>query len=331
MNKIFIVFICLLLSFCVSESPENEEPVNQTDQNSQEDVSADTQADESDNSEEYENSSETEDDPIFSGLTEEQAEFVKRYINKMVYMVYFSEDADQNETYMNSAVNKANSFLIENNLTAIDLDQVEQLKEEQALAYEEQTGLSESIIQWLANKLNADIYIEIYLETTSSTQIGGKHYGTAVVEIKAYETSTAVLMGSASFSTSEHEYSTISRENAVYTAIELAINNTMPELIEQVKMNMRNSAVSGIRYEIIIQNPLGDRIMSNFWEKLSHHVEDIQSISQSEQEIHYNIWYIGSMVELKSLIYNITETISGLQNMEMVYSRGKSITFHTGY
>jgi hypothetical protein len=331
MNKIFIVFICLLLSFCVSESPENEEPVNQTDQNSQEDVSADTQADESDNSEEHENSSETEDDPIFSGLTEEQAEFVKRYINKMVYMVYFSEDADQNETYMNSAVNKANSFLIENNLTAIDLDQVEQLKEEQALAYEEQTGLSESIIQWLANKLNADIYIEIYLETTSSTQIGGKHYGTAVVEIKAYETSTAVLMGSASFSTSEHEYSTISRENAVYTAIELAINNTMPELIEQVKMNMRNSAVSGIRYEIIIQNPLGDRIMSNFWEKLSHHVEDIQSISQSEQEIHYNIWYIGSMVELKSLIYNITETISGLQNMEMVYSRGKSITFHTGY
>ena len=246
-------------------------------------------------------------------------------------MVYFNEETEEDEYYISGALNKANEYLMENNLVAIDLGQIEQIKEDQTLAYEEQTGQSESIIQWIANKLNADIYIEISAKTEGSTQIGGKYYGAAQLELKAYETSTAILMGSASYTTIDQKYSTVSQENARFNAIQEAVNIAIPRLIEQIRENMRNSAINGIRYEVIIQNPPGDRTMNSFWDKLSSKVKDIQSISQSMEEIRYNVWYIGSMVELKSLIYNITETISGLQNMEMVYSRGKSITFHTGY
>ncbi len=324
MSKAFIILIFVIVLGCVSE------PSKQEDSNTQNNETVETHPQEDTPPPEPEEIVE-QTNPIYSGLTEAEIEFVSRYLNKMIYMVYFDEETEEDEYYISGALNKANEYLIENSLVAIDLDQIEKIKEDQILAYEEQTGQSESIIQWIANKLNADIYIEVSAKTEGSTQIGGKYYGTAQLELKAYETSTAILMGSASYTTIDQKFSTVSEENARFNAIQEAVNIVMPRVIEQIRENMKNSAINGIRYEVIIQNPLGDRAMNSFWDKLSGEVKDIQAISQSMEEIRYNIWYIGSMVELKSLIYNITETISGLQNMEMVYSRGKSITFHTGY
>jgi len=71
--------------------------------------------------------------------------------------------------------------------------------------------------------------------------------------------------------------------------------------------------------------------MSRFWSKLEEQVRSIKSLSQSPEEAHYYVWYIGSLNDLKNIIYDITDTVSGLENMEMVLSRGKSITFNTGF
>lgn len=80
-----------------------------------------------------------------------------------------------------------------------------------------------------------------------------------------------------------------------------------------------------------VQKPLGDRVMSRFWSSLENKVRSIKSLSQSAEEVKYYVWYIGSLDQLKNLVYNITETVSGLENMEMVLSRGKSIIFNTGF
>jgi hypothetical protein len=94
---------------------------------------------------------------------------------------------------------------------------------------------------------------------------------------------------------------------------------------------MAKTLTRGIRYEVIIQKPLGDRVMSRFWSRLEQRVRSIKSLSQSPEEIKYYVWYIGSLDQLKNIVYDITETITGLENMEMVLSRGKSITFNTGF
>jgi hypothetical protein len=52
-------------------------------------------------------------------------------------------------------------------------------------------------------------------------------------------------------------------------------------------------------------------------------------VSQSAEEVKYYVWYIGSVDDLKNLVYKITDTVPGLENMEMVLTRGKSITFNT--
>jgi len=269
--------------------------------------------------------------PDYGAVTDKEKEFIARYVDRMTYMVYFSEEAKEKIHFMKAAVGKANEFLVSKALDIIDSEQIERLKEDQQTVYEEETGESISIIQWIAQKLNSDLYIEIFGKTSGSSQLGGKHYGEAAVELKAFEASTALLMGSASYTTLEKAYSQTSQEAARLNAIQAAVYQTMPRLIDQVKTNMTKMLSRGIRYEMTIQKPLGDRAMSRFWSKLESKVRSIKSLSQSVEEVKYYVWYIGSLDQLKNLVYDITETVSGLENMEMVLSRGKSITFNTGF
>lgn len=269
--------------------------------------------------------------PDYGEVTANELQYIAQYVDRMTYMVYFDEEAGEEILYIKAAVGKANEYLANQAFDIIDADQIERLKEDQQTVYEEETGESISIIQWIAQKLNSDIYIEIFGKTRGTTQIGGKHYGEANIELKAYEASTAVLMGSASYNTLEKAFSRTSQQAARLNAIQGAVYKTMPRLVNQVKKNMTKALTRGIRYEVIIQNPLGDRAMSRFWSKLEQKVRSIKSLSQSTEETRFYVWYIGSMNDLKNIIYDITDTISGLDNMEQVLSRGKSITFNTGF
>jgi hypothetical protein len=265
----------------------------------------------------------------YGAVSEEEKAYIARYVDKMTYMVYFDKAAAEDLFYVKGAVGKANEYLVSQSLDIIDAEQVEKLKEEQQLAYEAETGESMSIIQWIAQKLNSDIYIEIFAKTEGNTQLGGKHYGTAQIELKAYEASTAMLMGSASYNTLDAAYSTQSQQAARLNAIQGAVYKTMPRLVQQVKDNMKKSLFRGIRYEVIIQKPLGDRAMSRFWDKLKSKAKDIKLLSQSAEEVKAYLWFIGSVNDLKSVVYDVTEQIAGLENLEMILARGKSLTFNT--
>ena len=151
------------------------------------------------------------------------------------------------------------------------------------------------------------------------------------MELKAFEASTAVLMGSASYTTLEKAFSQSSQESARLNAMQAAVYKTMPRLIDQVKTNMTKWLRRGIRYEVTIQQPLGDRAMSGFWSRLEDRTRSIKLLSQSAEEVRAYVWLIGSITDLKNTVYDITDTIAGLENMEMVLSRGKSITFNTGF
>ena len=314
MKKVLFLFLILIFIISCTSTPstsETSEPIETSEQNTVE-------------------IQDSEDSiHIYDELTADEKSFISLYLDKITYMVYSGDHSEEEAIYNQSSVITANEFFIKNKMDTIDINQIEELKKEQELTYEEETGQSMSILQWIAGKLNADIYIEIMVKTDGMTK-GEKYYGNAQVNLKAYETSTSILMGAVSHGSIDLSYSSISEEEARLDAIQLLLSRCMPDLILQVKENMEKAMYQGIRYEVIIQNPANDKVMGRFSEKLAANVKDIKNLSVSEKEIKYHIWHIGSLEDLKNVIYTITRSIIELENIVTVLSRGKSVTFNTG-
>jgi hypothetical protein len=267
-------------------------------------------------------------EPAGEEPTAAEARFINRYVDNMTYMVYFSEEAGEDPFYMKAAVGIANEYLTSNAIEAIDLEQVEKLKKDQQMVYEEETGESISIIQWIAQKLNADIYVEIDARTSGETS-GGKYYGQANVTVKGFEASTGRLLGSQPWN-SPKTYSTSSEEAARINALQTSVYKAMPLVIEQAKAYMSKALRNGLKYELIVQRTSDARLMNDFRRKLQRKVKDIRTVSQTEEQTSYEVYLIGDPEDLVDLVYDVAETVPGLEGIYQVLLRGKSITFNTG-
>ena len=261
-------------------------------------------------------------------VTPEEAKIIARYVDKMTYMVYFNESSGADPFYMKAAVGIANEFLASNSMEAIDLQQVEALKKDRQKAYEEETGKSITMIQWLAQKLNADVYIEID-GVTSGESAGGKHYGQANITLKGFEASTGRLLGSQPWN-SPKTFSTASQQAARINALQTSVYKAMPIVIGQAKAYMAKALKAGIKYEVIIHSTPDAKVMSAFRRRLVAKVKDVQTVSQTAEETRYFVFMIGSVEELVDTIFETADKVDGLQGLQQVLLRGKSVTFNSG-
>jgi len=261
-------------------------------------------------------------------VTAEEQRIIARYVGRMTYMVYFNEEASEDAFYMKAAVGIANEYLASNAMEAIDFDQVERLKRDQQMAYEEETGRSISLIQWIAQKLNADVYIEIDGRTSGESS-GGRFYGQANITLKSFEASTGRLLGSQPWN-SPRTFSTASEEAARINALQTSVYKAMPIVIDQAKAIMAKALREGIKYELIVQNTSDPRAVSDFRRRLQRRVRDVRTLSQTAEEARYEVFLIGTIEDLVDLVYDVAEVVPGLDGMYQVLLRGKSVTFNTG-
>lgn len=260
--------------------------------------------------------------------SEEEQRKMRQFLDTMSFMVYFNEDSVADDRYVRSAVNMANEFLASSGKSVYDLSQVEKLKEDQRLAYEEETGQVQSVLQWLAQKLNADVYVEVAAEVTGQTE-GSNYYGTANVLVKFYETSTGQLLASMPYN-SPRAFSRTSEFEAVNNALQSSVYKVMPLAMEQATGIMGKSFLRGLKYEIIIQNTPDNRMMSSFRRRLNSRVKYLEVKSQSPEETRLEVYYIGRGWELEDEIYGVSEMVPGMEGLYQVMMRGRSITFNTG-
>jgi hypothetical protein len=260
--------------------------------------------------------------------TAEEKRFIARYVDNMTYMVYFNEEGSEDPFYMKAAVGIANEFLTSNAMEAVDLTQVEKLKKDQQMLYEEETGESISMIQWIAQKLNADVYVEIDGRTTGETS-QGKYYGQANITLKGFEASTGRLLGSQPWN-SPRTFSTASEQAARINALQTSVYKAMPVVIDQAKAYMDKALRNGIKYELVIQKTEDPRMVSDFYRKMRRKVKDISTVSQTTEEAKYNVYLIGSIEDLVDVVYDVSETVAGMEGLYQVVLRGKSVTFNTG-
>jgi hypothetical protein len=261
-------------------------------------------------------------------LTPEEEAYLNNYLARLNYMVYFDEAAGLNPQSAKIAVNQANRYLIEKlGLTVVDFDQIEKNKKDQQAVYQAETGGSIDLIQYIAQKFNADVYVEISFSTTTSTS-GGRFYAAASGSMKLYDTSTAQLLGSVSFQSPE-VMSTTSIAAAESNAVAASVWNGMPRMIDQSKMLVKNSLSRGIRYEIILQSTPDSRAVSNLRRYLGRSVREVEQVSYTAAETKLAVFTFSNATRVEDAIYEAAER-AGMMDVYLVYSRGKSFTFNSG-
>jgi len=266
-------------------------------------------------------------------VTPDEERFIRRYVETMTYMVYFSDDAavgaDNADFIMQSAVNQANSYLVSDGRVVVDAAQVERLKSDQQLVYEEETGREISLLQWVARRLNADVYIELDAQVTGTTS-AENHYGTADVTLNMYDTSTAQVLGSVN-RRSQNSFSRTSQQDAVLNAVQSTVYQAMPYAVEMARNQMARMLTRGIRYELTIQNPPDARSLSRFRSAMRDDVREIATVSQSPEEAVYEVFVVGSTDDVVDLVYEVSERVAGFEDLVLVISRGRAMTFDAGF
>ena len=259
----------------------------------------------------------------------EETALINEIIGKLSFMVYYDENSSTDSFLAKTAIGVANRYLSDNGMEYIDLGQIEQIKKDQASAYEDETGQSVSMIQWIAGKLNADIYIEIVIDANSNTK-NNRYYGSASVSLKNFDASTAAGRGSSYYQTVPPAMSTVSEADALNNAVASATFNAIKKAVDQARTYTRKELTQGIKYNLVIQNTIDSRLMRNFMKKMERKVKSIKRISTSPEETKYDVRLIGKIEDLEDLVYDVSEGLAGLEGMSLVYQRGNSITFDSG-
>jgi hypothetical protein len=272
-------------------------------------------------------------EPTVDPVSAEEERFIQRFVDTMTYMVYFAEDSavdtEDAAFIMRSAVNQAGGYLVSDGRLVVDADQVERLKRDQELVYEEETGREISLLQWVARRLNADVYIELDARLSGSTR-SGNHYGTAEITLSMYDTSTGQVLGSVN-RRSQESFSRTSQQDAILNAVLSTVYQAMPAAVEMSRTQMARAVARGIRYELTIQNTPDGRAMSRFRTALRDEVKDVQSVSQSPEQTVYEVFAVGSTDDIVDVVYEVSERVAGFENLTLIMSRGRSLTFDAGY
>lgn len=278
------------------------------------------------------NAGKVEDEPIITKIPETSAEelaIISEYIDSLTYMVYFDENVEADPFLTRTATAAATRYLDENGYEYVDLSQIERIKEDQAMVYEEETGNAVSIIQWIAHKLNADIYIELSLDTNSRTD-NGKYYGSAVLNLNSYSASTAEGRGSAVYQTIPPAFSRVSEQDALSNAVASAVSMGMVQAVAAAEKETVRAVSRGFKYTLTMHNTGDALVMREFEKKLNSRVKGLKRLSYSPEESLFEVYLIGDVSMLEDVIYDTAETIRALDGLMLVMQRGNTIIFDTG-
>jgi hypothetical protein len=261
-------------------------------------------------------------------LTPEEQAYLQTYLSRLNYMVYYNEEAKVEPKFAKAAVTQANRYLLEKlGLSVMDFDQIEKNKKDQQTAYQNETGGSIDLIQYLAQKFNADVYVEIDFTLSNETR-DNKYYSSAQGSMKIYDTSTATLLGSVVLS-SQTAFSPNSADAAATNAIASTVWAAMPKMIDQSKELLKNSLSRGIRYEVIIQKTPDSRQMSQLRRALSKKIREVEQVSYSASSTKLYLYTFQKSDKVEDALYE-AGSAAGLNDINLVYSRGKSYTFDSG-
>lgn len=261
-------------------------------------------------------------------ITPDERAFLAAYLGRLSYMVFYNDQGGMDPRLAKLAVSQANRYLIEQlGMSVLDFDQVDRNKKDQIDAYQVETGGSIDLIQFIAQKFNADVYLEIDIKAGAEGR-SGSYTATAQGTMKIYETSTGSLLGSITF-LSPPTYSPANADAAIANAVAASVWQAMPRVTEQSKSLIGASLSRGVRYELIVQKTPDSRQMSTFERALARKFREVERLSYSPGETRFALFSFQNRGAVEAAVYDASQD-SALTSLYLVYMRGKSFTFNTG-
>ncbi len=245
-------------------------------------------------------------------------------LSRYTFLVYYSKRyADNPPPAAKWAVLAANRYLAQNGLDYIELDQIEKLKSERAAIIEEAQG-EMSIAQVIAQRLHADIYIEVESASFPTTEEMADYYcANASVNLKAFESSTGRGLGS-SMAGSKRLCSRAALTPVKKYSMEVAVKKAMDDLMKTVARYSKE----GVRLVVKIIGVKNYRQERKFI-RLIKNVPGVKSadrVSGAKGVAEYTIYFEGGRAEeFLDGVFSATEGIDEFENLDVEESRGNEI------
>ena len=263
-----------------------------------------------------------------AGLSAKERAFLDGYIKRLKYMMVVKDGVALDEFQQRMVLTKGNEHLLKQGFDVVHYDQLRKNMEDQRAAYEAEAGQSMSLTQFIAQKLGADVYLELDAVPRAWSD-GGRHFGEANFTANMFDPSTAELLGSVTYRT-DRSLSTSSPEDALLNALVAGTAQFMPRVVRDSTSVLRNRTANGIRYQVILQKTADSRTVSAFRRNLRPLVRDIVMGPSAADQTIMDVYLFDSMSVLEDACYAAFAKTPGMENAYWVYTRGKTITFNSG-
>jgi hypothetical protein len=249
-------------------------------------------------------------------------------IDNLTYLVYFEpEKKNIADEYARLCVNRVNNYLANQRYEYVELTRILEIKDEYLKLYEETTG-AVSVVQLIAQALNADIYIVVDGIVEDAGREGDIHFASASIDLKAFESATARGLGT------ETGYSgklglASGMDAAKRKCVEVAVENAVEPVIALSREYMLKAYEDGIRYEVVVQGLVSYDRLQMFADAVrdTRNFRRINEVSAAEGMAKYYVYYMGRKNELIDEVINNLAGEEGFENFSVLVSRGNTVVF----
>jgi len=256
------------------------------------------------------------------------APIINEALDNLTYLVYFEPEKKRiKDEYARLSVNRINNYLANQEYEWVDPGRINEIKKEYLKVYEETQG-SVSVVQLIAQALNADVYIVVDGIVEDEGKEGDVYFASASIDLKAFESATGRGLGT------ETGYSgklglASGKDAARRKCVEVAVGKAIPQVIELSRNYMTKAFEKGIRYEIVVQGVSSYKLLRGFTDAMkdTENFRSMKEISASEGQARYYVYYMGRKTELIDDIMDNIHQKEGFENLNVIVSRGNAVIF----
>jgi hypothetical protein len=263
------------------------------------------------------------DDLVAMGVIKAQRELMSELRNPSI--VVLPEDKISQASWRQFAVDQVNSYLTSRKYEVLDAKQVAKLDgmtaDSRAAA-----GIGNDQQAAIALQLGGDIYV-VFDVNVSKAAVGRDSTIKASASARAFETTTARSIGSATGFSREYAGTAGSEEKAVAEALSDAVDRVLVNVMDYWK----DDAIKGFQYLVQVNGNFagddGQAVRRTLYRVLKESAGDLKENVATDKTLNYRVWYKGSNTDLVFGLQDKFAAASGGKKLKSVSENRKLLQF----